>query len=335
MHIALVPHACFNMVMSAPSECWISVREAEVRFSVPKRTLYGLIERNAIRSKKIDGAAHVLEVEAEGVANSRAASPVAKQTSGNLARAIANTDDATVLEGRRRLEQKRLEAAELAAEAEVRRNRDALTLADAEREARMEEARFTADKKRLELEHLRWQQQRERDAAEAAERRRAREHEDALLANEQARVREREIESWRSGWLDWSAKWAADQVGIVHSGAARRFSFEALAAWSTSSSSVEVANDLRTGLEDHFRVELKEKRESGWGAAREQLVVTLTNASEYAPYGRRSIESAARAAIANLDPHAAETILKAKETISQAGFEALLACIEKLRRLSA
>jgi hypothetical protein len=320
--------------MSDPSERWVSVREVEARLGVPKRTLYGLIERNAVRTKKIDGAAHVLEADAESIASARAAVPIAKQSSGNLARAIANTDDATVLEGRRRLEQKRLEAAELAAEAEVRRNRDALTLADAEREARMEEARFAAAKKRLELEHLQWQQQTERDAAEATERRRAREHEEKLRGAEQARDREQEIEAWRSDWLDWASNWAENHIGIHHSGAARRFSLSLLATWSTTSVAAQVSNDLRIGLEAHFQAKLKERRERGWCASRETLITELTNASGYATYGRRAIEDAARAAIANLDPGASETIRKAQEAISEAGFAALLTCVEKFNGLS-
>lgn len=243
--------------MVTEKNAWISVRQAHERHHVPRRTLYGFIERKSVKTKEARGKTHVLESDLLAVLAERAAKTSAAQTSLPIrgSAGAQGPEESAIHVGRRQLEEKKLAARAAEADADLRRAQDALATADAERQARVEEARLAAERHRLELDRSRFefeQAQREKaDEAQFEQARRLAQLNEAKEKRAHALVRER----WLFQWLRETTAYATKFLGPRHTEHARAIARGVLLDFDSSTPpemvSEEILNAIWRQFEDY------------------------------------------------------------------------------------
>lgn len=215
-----------------------------------------MIEREAVKSKKIKGVLHLSDADLRRVLAQRAASTSAAQGTGTPgvggSSAHSDAQDYSLVAARRELEQKKLAARTAEAEAELRRAQDAQASADAERQARIEEAKLAAERHRLELdrERLAFERTQERAATETRSRH-AREQE--AFQRERAReAREQARQAWVFEWLGATTSWVAKNFGMKYAAGARLVARGVLLDFDPSGNAKLIAASIRAALWERY-----------------------------------------------------------------------------------
>jgi hypothetical protein len=238
----------------ADSDVWLTVQQAFQRHAVPRRTIYGFIERKLIKTREIRGKKHVLESDLLTVLAERAAASSAAQTpapgpSGTQAR---GPDDLQLHASRRHLEELRVAARTAEVESDLRRAKDAMAVGEAERLARAEETRLSCERGRLalakesfEFEELRRQKEREAEIEEARRR-------DQLRAEQEERDRVRIHEEWVGACLEGATWYTATFFDPMFTARAREVTRQLLLDFSPATPQKVIETEIAEALWREF-----------------------------------------------------------------------------------
>jgi excisionase family DNA binding protein len=187
---------------------WVPIREAAQACGVPLRTVYALVERNEVASRKVGRVSRVNLDDVRRAAATRAgASP---------GRHVA--DSPAITAARERVAAMHLAAQEAQSAVAVERHRQELADAEAERERKRVLLELEVQRARFGL--LRDRSEYQREEQERQSRLRQAEHERAidLRRQERQRAAERvatERKTWEEHWLAWATQWADEQTGTL------------------------------------------------------------------------------------------------------------------------